>query len=168
MVSDSTLTSVPWNGCAASTNHCISCSCSSRVSVEGWNSWSTQRSAAAMSAHEALGDSSANAATVPNNILFMQILPLSDAGPQPATSLAASHPSKDAECVDEREAKSPPQVRADQPEPCEMDECAAEQRDEQAVAAGGVEAEHAPSRRAARRRELPHGHDRQKGGDGRE
>ena len=53
--SDSTLTSMPANGLAASMNHCISFSCSSRDSVEGWNSLSTHFSAAAMSAHDALG-----------------------------------------------------------------------------------------------------------------
>jgi hypothetical protein len=50
MVSERTLISMPANGSAASMNHSISASCSSRERVEGWNSSSTHRSAAAMSA----------------------------------------------------------------------------------------------------------------------
>src|SRR5262249_58326877 len=41
MVSDRTLISMPLNGLAALTNHSISFSCCSFVSVEGWNSFST-------------------------------------------------------------------------------------------------------------------------------
>src|SRR3712207_2009198 len=162
MVSDSTLISMPWKGWAASMNHCISLSWSSRDRVEGWNSLSTQRSAAAMSAQAAPGDSSASAATVPNIILFIGYSSLSPcAGRRPASSSNASHPPEHAGRVDEREAESPPQVRADEPEPCEMNEGGAEQRDEQAVATRRVEAEDAAARRAAGRGELPGGHARQ-------
>jgi hypothetical protein len=41
---------MPLNGLAASMNHCISLIWSSRDSADGWNSLSTHRSAAAMSA----------------------------------------------------------------------------------------------------------------------
>src|SRR3712207_6041604 len=132
MVSDSTLISMPWKGWAASMNHCISLSWSSRDRTEGWNSLSTHRSAAAMSAQAAPGDSRAKAATIPNKNLFIGFSPfLLHAGRRPASSLSASHPPEHAERVDERKAESPPQVRADEPEPCEMNEGGAEQRDEQ-------------------------------------
>src|SRR6185295_3993844 len=51
MVSDSTLISMPLNGSAALMNHCISFSCSSFESVEGWNSSSIHFLAAASSAY---------------------------------------------------------------------------------------------------------------------
>ncbi|KAG0750790.1 hypothetical protein G6F22_022155 [Rhizopus arrhizus] len=47
-VSETAAMSMPWNGLAASTNHCISRICSSLESVEGWNSVSTQRRAASI------------------------------------------------------------------------------------------------------------------------
>src|SRR5215475_5166890 len=50
MVSETTLISMPAKGFAALMNHCISFICSSLLSVEGWNSLSIQRLAAASSA----------------------------------------------------------------------------------------------------------------------
>src|SRR5688500_13903094 len=120
-------------------NHCISASCSSRDKVEGWNSSSTQRSAAAMSAHAALGVMRANAATVPSNNLFIGSPPFATPASPPASSPTASHPSEHENRVDERQAESPVQVRAHQPEPRKMNERAAEQRNEQPVAAGRIE-----------------------------
>src|SRR5215831_674931 len=51
MVSETTLISMPAKGFAALMNHCISFICSSLLSVEGWNSLSIQRLAAASSAY---------------------------------------------------------------------------------------------------------------------
>src|SRR3546814_8467982 len=123
MVSDSTLISMPWKGWAASTNHCISFIWSSRDRVDGWNSLSTHFSAAAISAHDAPGAMRANAATVPNNILLIAILPLpfSQTPAHGRHPPAASGPSEHRDGVDEREAESPPQARTDQPEPCQID-----------------------------------------------
>src|SRR5262245_11539981 len=50
MVSETMLISMPAKGFAALMNHCISFICSSLLSVEGWNSVSIQRLAAASSA----------------------------------------------------------------------------------------------------------------------
>ena len=50
MVSETKLISMPAKGFAASTNHCISLSCSSFDRVEGWNSVSIQRLASSMPA----------------------------------------------------------------------------------------------------------------------
>ena len=77
IVSDSTLISMPRNGVAAFTNHSISCSCCSLVSVEGWNSRSTHRLASSMPASAWAGTRSAIAATATVAIkrLFIAILP---------------------------------------------------------------------------------------------
>jgi hypothetical protein len=50
MVSETMLISMPTNGFAALMNHCISFSCSSLESVDGWNSLSIHFFAAASSA----------------------------------------------------------------------------------------------------------------------
>src|SRR5687768_14870700 len=155
---------MPSKGFAASMNHCISLSCSSRDSVEGWNSLSTQRSAAAMSAHDAPGDSRANAATGPNKSLLIESPPLlQNAGNRPVFASKASQPPEHARCVNERKAETSPQAWADQPEPCEIDAGAAEQRDDQAVAARRVEPQNAAPRPAAGRGPFPdrHGGQRQ-------
>src|SRR5688572_1479428 len=55
-------------------------------------------------------------------------------------------PSHEAEhrcCVEKGQAESPLQARADEPEPREMNESRAEERQEQPVAAGGRDAENA-------------------------
>src|SRR3546814_11811735 len=110
---------MPWKGWAASTNHCISFSWSSRDRVDGWNSLSTHFSAAAISAHDAPGAMRANAATVPNSILLIAILSLSFSQ-TPAHGRhtpSASGTSEHRDGVDEREAERPPQARADPPAP---------------------------------------------------
>src|SRR6185503_8924479 len=145
-------------------NHCISFSCSSLLRVEGWNSLSTHFSAAAMSAQDAAGDRSAKAATVPRMIFLIPIfssLALTPV-PRPASSRMASHPSKHGDGVDEREAESPPQVRTNEPEPCEVNEGAAEQRNEQPIASCRIKAEHTVARATAGRGPFPHGHSRQR------
>src|SRR5688500_6146653 len=159
---------MPANGLAALTNHSISLSCSSRDRVDGWNSLSTHRSAAAMSAHDDPGANSAIAATVPitSFLIWSRLLPCLKAGAWPAPSLRKPlDPPEHRDGVDEREAESPPQVRADQPEPCEMNEGAAQERNEKPVAARGLDPEHAAARRAPRRGEFPHGHGDQQQGD---
>ena len=76
IVSDSTLISMPANGAAASTNHCISATCSSRLIAEGWNSSSIHFSAAAMSAKAAGAPAmSAIAAAADHRGLRISLLP---------------------------------------------------------------------------------------------
>src|SRR3546814_7306113 len=77
MVSDTTLMSMPWNGSAALMNHSISAICSSLLSEEGWNSLSTHRSAASMSAWAVPALATmARAAAVVNRYLLMPNPPL--------------------------------------------------------------------------------------------
>src|SRR5262249_44528447 len=71
-----------------------------------------------------------------------------------------------ADGVDHRESESPPEIGPDQTQPGEMDEGAAEQRDEQAVAARGVESENAVARMAPRRGDFPDRHAAQHQEDG--
>src|SRR3546814_14452056 len=77
MVSDTTLMSMPRNGSAALMNHSISAICSSLLSEEGWNSLSTHRSAASMSAWAVPALATmASAAAVVNRYLLMPNPPL--------------------------------------------------------------------------------------------
>src|SRR6185295_17641323 len=76
----------------------------------------------------------------------------------PAARLDALHPAEHDEGVDQRDAERRPQRQTEEAEPGEEDEGAAQQRDEQPVAAGGVEAEDAVARRTARRLDLPDRH----------
>ncbi len=73
IVSDSTLISMPARGWAASMNHCISATCSSRLSADGWNSSSIHFSAAAMSA-KAAGAPAINAIAAAADIRGLRIL----------------------------------------------------------------------------------------------
>ena len=73
------------------------------------------------------------------------------------------HPAEHGEGVHKRDGQRAPQRGAEGGEPGELNEGAAEERDEQAVAAGGVDGEDATTQAAAGRDELldRHGHEQQ-------
>src|SRR3546814_612185 len=165
MVSDTTLMSMPWNGSAALMNHSISAICSSLLSEEGWNSLSTHRSAASMSAWAVPALATmASAAAVVNRYLLMPNPPLAFCCRHamrrgvPHLPKNPSHETEYQNRIDQREREGAPEDGADQPQPRQMDEGAAEQRQEQPVAARGLEAQQADAWRAARPQHLPDGH----------
>ena len=84
--------------------------------------------------------------------------------PRPPCSVL--NEAENADGVDQRKDESPPQAGANQPQPCEMNEGAAQQRDEQAIATGRFETQDAVARRAARRDIFPkaHAEDQQRDG----
>src|SRR5690606_847139 len=73
--------------------------------------------------------------------------------------------AKYANGVDHREGDSPPQVRTNQSKPCQIDECAAEQRNEQTVAARGLEPQDAVAWCASGGSIFPDTHSNEQGGD---
>src|SRR5688572_4475557 len=110
-----------------------------------------------MSAQAAPGDISAQAATVINKYLLIESPP-SYHRPQAGLPPDASNPPEDAERVNKREAKSPPKVRADEPEPSQMNEGASEQPNEQPVASRRIQAKNPVARTAAGRGTFPERH----------
>src|SRR3546814_4064260 len=87
----------------------------------------------------------------------------------PYTTLFLSlNVTKNQERIDQRQPGGPPQRPGGRGQPAEMDEGAAEQRNEQPVTPCGVEPEHAMPRIAARPLELPSRHAGQQQRDGRE
>src|SRR5262245_43324022 len=148
-------------------NHSISRICSSRESVEGVNSVSTQRRAASTWAWASDGSDAAAMmkAAEPSEKsrrLMAMVLPPSWApGEAPvAFSRSASNPAEPRRRVSERPERSPPHRLADQAEPGEVNEGAAEQAQEDAIAAGCGDAERADALRL-RAIEPDHGHDRE-------
>src|SRR5262249_32415049 len=83
IVSETMLMSMPTNGLAALMNHCISFICSSLLSVEGWNSLSIQRLAAASSAY-------AGVPIAPKNAVIAMALAIVDRRTLALLSLIAS------------------------------------------------------------------------------
>ena len=69
--------------------------------------------------------------------------------------------SEYADGVDHRQGKSPPQIGADKPQPCEMNEGAAEQRDEETIPPGRLETQDADARASARYGIFPDRHQRE-------
>src|SRR5690606_14841451 len=128
--------------------------------VDGWNSSSTHRSAAAMSAHDAPGVMRASAAAPASSSLLIGYSSLSivQTPVENPTIPRPSHPSEHRDRVDERKAESPPEARAHEPEPGKMNEGAAEQRNEQPVAPGRLQAENADPLRPAGGHDLPRRH----------
>src|SRR5262245_60254151 len=70
-------------------------------------------------------------------------------------------PAEDGKRTDKRDAKGTPEGRTEKGQPAEVDEGAPQQRDEQPVAAGGLDGEDAAAWRSAGGAQLPHGHRRQ-------
>src|SRR6266850_883162 len=146
MVSETTLISMPLKGTAALMNHSISFSCSSLVSVEGWNSLSIHRFAAFRSAPDGTeATSTVRARVIADSVRLISNLLVrcrrtftASSGPG-----ASSHPAEHHEGVHGREAGCPPEIRSHESEPAQMDEGAAQQRDEQPVAPRGGQTKHA-------------------------
>src|SRR5262245_16008053 len=156
IVSETTRTSMFWKGFAALTNHSISLSCCSFVSVEGWNSVSTQRRASSMPAKAVpVPSARATALALISHLIcdlgLIERLPklrpssggLVDPRGRPGCeALKSSHVAEHQCGIDKRNGHRPPETRPDEADPREMNESSAQQRDEQPIAARSRKAQH--------------------------
>src|SRR6056297_2555755 len=167
MVSDTTVMSMPRNSSAASMNHCISASCSARLSAERSPISSSRNALASLmsaSAGPVIRPSAATMAVVVVNLKFMLLfLPRQNLGLRGrartvrARVVARSDPAEDRRGIDQADDQRPPLRGAEKPEPGQVDEGRAQKRDEKPVAARRLDAQDA----LARGFRVPRGEDRE-------
>src|SRR6056297_3136183 len=166
MVSETTVISMPRKGSAASMNHCISASCSARLSAERSPISSSRNALASLmsaSAGPVIRPSAATMAVVVVNLQFLLFLPRQNLGLRGHARtartrvVARSDPAEDRRGIDQADDQRPPLRGAEKPEPGQIDEGRAQKRDEKTIAARRLDAQD-PGARGFR---VPRGEDRE-------